>query len=37
MAAPHRLQRQFTVKQADTPWVTDMTYVRTFEGRLYLD
>ena len=36
IAAPNLLQRQFTVEQADTAWVTDITYVRTFEGWLYL-
>jgi len=30
------LQREFTVDQADTVWVTDITYVRTWQGWLYL-
>jgi len=34
--APNRLERQFTVEQADTAWVTDITYIRTWEGWLYL-
>jgi putative transposase len=35
-AAPNRLQQQFTVAQPDSAWVTDITYVRTYEGWLYL-
>lgn len=27
--APNKLQREFTVEQADTAWVTDITYIRT--------
>lgn len=34
--APNRLERQFTVKAPDTAWVTDITYVRTWQGWLYL-
>jgi putative transposase len=34
--APNRLQRQFTVDQPDSAWVTDITYIRTWEGWLYL-
>lgn len=34
--APNRLDRQFTVPAANTHWVTDITYVRTHEGWLYL-
>ena len=34
--APNRLQREFTVAQPDQVWVTDITYVRTHEGWLYL-
>lgn len=36
MAAPNRLQQQFTVKKPDETWVTDITYIRTYEGWLYL-
>ena len=36
IAAPNRLQQQFTTNQADAAWVTDITYVRTYEGWLYL-
>ncbi len=36
MIAPNLLQRQFTVEQPDTAWVTDITYIRTWEGWLYL-
>ena len=34
--APNRLARQFEVAAPDTHWVTDITYVRTHEGWLYL-
>ena len=34
--APNRLQQQFTVQQPDQAWVTDITYIRTHEGWLYL-
>ena len=34
--APHLLQREFTVAQPDKVWVTDITYIRTYEGWLYL-
>ena len=34
--APNRLQREFTVARPDQVWVTDITYVRTHEGWLYL-
>jgi putative transposase len=35
-AAPNRLERQFTVAGPDQVWVTDITYIRTYEGWLYL-
>jgi len=34
--APNRLQRQFTVERPDHAWVTDITYIRTWQGWLYL-
>jgi len=34
--APNRLQRQFTQTRPDQAWVTDITYIRTYEGWLYL-
>jgi putative transposase len=34
--APNRLQRQFTVERPDCAWVTDITYIRTWQGWLYL-
>lgn len=34
--APNTLDREFTVKTADTVWVTDITYIRTWQGWLYL-
>ena len=33
---PNKLQRQFTVAAPDRAWVTDITYLRTWEGWLYL-
>jgi len=33
---PNRLQREFDVAQPDEAWVTDITYLRTWEGWLYL-
>ena len=34
--APNRLDRRFDVAQPDRHWVTDITYLRTHEGWLYL-
>lgn len=34
--APNRLQREFTVGYPDVAWVTDITYIRTWQGWLYL-
>jgi len=34
--APNRLQRAFTVDYPDCAWVTDITYIRTWQGWLYL-
>ncbi len=36
MVAPNRVQRQFTVVRANQVWVTDITYIRTWQGWLYL-
>jgi len=36
VVAPNRLQRAFTVAAPDTAWVTDITYIRTWQGWLYL-
>lgn len=33
---PNILQRQFTVSQPNKAWVTDITYIRTWQGWLYL-
>ena len=33
---PKQLQRQFQQDEADQVWVTDITYIRTYEGWLYL-
>jgi putative transposase len=34
--APNRLNREFTVDAPDRVWVTDITYIRTWQGWLYL-
>ena len=34
--APNHLQRAFTVDAPNTVWVTDITYIRTWQGWLYL-
>ena len=36
LVSPNQLQRQFTHDTPDQAWVTDITYVRTHEGWLYL-
>ena len=36
LLAPNVLQREFTVDQPDQVWVTDITYIRTWRGFLYL-
>lgn len=33
---PNLLQRQFTASHPNEVWVTDITYIRTWQGRLYL-
>jgi putative transposase len=33
---PNHLQREFDVASPDQAWVTDITYIRTWEGWLYL-
>lgn len=33
---PNKLQRAFTVDRPDTSWVTDITYLRTWQGWLFL-
>ena len=33
---PNLLQRQFTVTSPNKAWVTDLTYIRTWQGWLYL-
>jgi len=35
-AAPHLLNRQFTVAQPNTVWAADISYIPTGEGHLYL-
>ncbi len=34
--APNTLKREFTVENPDQAWVTDITYIRTWQGWLYL-
>ena len=36
VVADNRLNRQFTVHAPDRAWVTDITYIRTYEGWTYL-
>ena len=36
LVAPNRLEQNFTVDAPDRVWATDITYIRTFEGWLYL-
>ena len=36
VAAPNLLKQQFDVAKPDHVWVTDITYIRTYEGFLYL-
>lgn len=36
LAAPNVLERGFLVDKPDLRWVTDFTYIRTYEGWLYL-
>lgn len=35
-ASPNRLERQFNVSEPNKVWVTEITYIRTYEGWLYL-
>ena len=34
--APNRLEQQFDVDRPNAAWVTDITYIRTYEGWLFL-
>lgn len=36
IVTPNKLQRQFNPSSPDMAWVTDITYIRTHEGWLYL-
>ncbi len=35
IVADNRLDREFELAQPDKTWVTDMTYIKTYEGRGY--
>lgn len=35
-AVPNQLEQQFTVGRPNAAWVTDITYIRTWQGWLYL-
>ncbi|HNP28703.1 MAG TPA: hypothetical protein PKK23_06645 [Nitrospirales bacterium] len=36
MAAPNGLRQQHLMDRPDRAWVSDITYIRTYEGWLYL-
>ena len=36
LISPNRLEREFTTERPDQAWVTDITYIRTWQGWLYL-
>jgi putative transposase len=36
VTAPNRLQQEFDIAEPNAAWVTDITYVRTWQGWLYL-
>lgn len=36
LVAPNHLQRQSDLQEPNRVWVTDITYIRTYEGWLYL-
>lgn len=36
IVSPNHLNREFTVQAPDQAWVTDITYIRTWQGWLYL-
>jgi putative transposase len=36
VASPNHLERRFNVAEPNKVWVTDITYIRTYEGWLYL-
>jgi putative transposase len=36
VASPNHLARQFNVSEPNKVWVRDITYIRTYEGWLYL-
>ncbi|STR74145.1 integrase catalytic subunit [Klebsiella pneumoniae] len=36
LITPNHVQREFTVVKHSQVWVTDITYIRTWQGWLYL-
>lgn len=36
IVTPNLLQREFTVARPNQAWVTDITYIRTWQGWLFL-
>lgn len=36
IVSPNRLQREFTIDEPNKAWVSDITYIRTWQGWLYL-
>jgi putative transposase len=36
VASPNQLKRRLNVTESNKVWVTDITYIRTYEGCLYL-
>ena len=36
VVAPNYVRQQFTVNKPNSIWVTDITYIRTYQGWLYL-
>lgn len=36
MVSPNHLERRFNVTEPNKFWVTDMTYIRAYEGWSYL-
>lgn len=37
LVAPNTLNREFSIDEPNKVWVTDFTYIRTYEGWLFAD